>query len=580
MSNGAIFAQDRSIEILAKAGHRYEMSGTDWQVDPPDQIQLPQSIEVTCKGVPPRVPAPVAENPTRNKPEVEQATLAILEEGNLRGACSVHLSGVIRSKHPSTQVKFRYHSDDGRKSDLKTVATDQTATALFSHEYPLSEGGTWSGKIRIVGESPDFVSDWASYRVNCGTPAQGYASNDPTPPDLTMLVGTTKEKLYKGFICPAKVGLDTRILANDPMEGRAIHIAAQQGAIAEPQQQVSEMDFKVVKGQKFAAGAGFVMKWSNVPAVDGNPPKQTMKFTFQAARHHTVIAEIEETVVLSCRKPEMAGVAQGAADDVAPTEPAQPKSVTLSVSPLGLKRIPGYSCPQRARVHGFVQSGDVPLDGTVGLFVNGSMVKQHPVDLPANTSHNYDTEYTFPWNAATQTEQTLSFTLKYANSQGHVVKTVEKHESFACSSIETGGVAQGAVGGVTTGKPAPATHSHQTFAIQAPKGLVRQGQIRLSGGAANANYTLKFLRRNGGGYVAVNAAQLPKQMTGMVANFPLKALTGGRDWRLEVCPDGGAPSACKTADFRLTRIGAAGDASSPAPEQPQGTIFLVPGAMN
>jgi hypothetical protein len=83
--------------------------------------------------------------------------------------------------------------------------------------------------------------------------------------------------------------------------------------------------------------------------------------------------------------------------------------------------------------------------------------------------------------------------------------------------------------------------------------------------------------------VAVNAAQLPKQMTGLVASFPLQALSGGRDWRLEVCPLGGAPTACKTSDVRLTRIGGAGAAAAPSPQspdQPQGTIFILPGVTN
>ena len=341
LGNAAIFSQDRPVKMEVDAKVAYDMTGLD-RVNPvPQEITYAQKITVTCKGIPPRVPAPVANDPTRTKPEVEQAVLSIHEEGSLRGACSINLSGVIETNLPNTQVKFRYHSDDGRKSDLKTVQTDHSGTVIFNHEYPLSEGGTKSGKIRMVGQHPDFTSAWKNYSVNCGSPAQGYASNDPLPPTLTLNVAATpKEKMYKGFVCPAKVGMDGRIKASDAYKGRAIFVAAQQG-VAEPQQQVDEQNFDIVQGQHWAIGFEPEIRWSNVPVVGGNPPKQTLKLTFMVSRHHKAVATVEKMLVVSCRKPQPSGAGQGAPGGKTVGEPkpthSQQQSAPLIIMPVKVK---------------------------------------------------------------------------------------------------------------------------------------------------------------------------------------------------------------------------------------------------
>lgn len=238
----------------------------------------------------------------------------------------------------------------------------------------------------------------------------------------------------------------------------------------------------------------------------------------------------------------------------------------------------GLFCPSVIAVDGLLE-GRGTASGAVALFANGQLKKLQQYSIEDGDSLLVQGEHTLTWGP-TQAQQNVKLSMNVTNAKAAIVDQLEKTVNVTCRQVQSSGVAQGAVGGITTGKPAPTTHSYQAFAIQAPKGLVRQGQIRLSGGAANAKYSLKFLRKNGGGYVAVNATQLPKQMTGPVANFPLKALIGGRDWRLEVCPLGGTPAGCQGADFRLTRIGAGAKAPTPSPEQPQGSVFIFPGAVN
>jgi hypothetical protein len=249
----------------------------------------------------------------------------------------------------------------------------------------------------------------------------------------------------------------------------------------------------------------------------------------------------------------------------------------------------GLVCPSLIAAEGLLE-GRGTASGAVALFAGGQLKKLQQYSIEDGQSILVQGEHTLTWGP-TQAQQSVTFAMNVTNATADVVDQFEKTQHFVCRKVETSGVAQGAVGGVAPANPAPTTHSQQAavgqlalpqgFAIQAPQGLVRKGEIRLTGSAANGKYALRFLRKNGGGYVAVNTAQLPKQMTGLAAGFPLKALTGGRDWRIEVCPAGGAPAACKTADFRLTRLGAAGAAAkAPSLEQPQGTtIFLVPGVV-
>lgn len=157
MTDQQIFSQDRPIEVGVHSDLQYEMSGVDGTVSTSalgGGWSILKKMTVVCKGVPPaRVPPPVANDPTRDKPEVLEADLSIIEQHSLQGACAVSLSGVIRTGEPNTEVKFRYRSKDGRQSDVKTATSDHSAMAMFSHDFPLSPGGVRTGELRIVGVS-------------------------------------------------------------------------------------------------------------------------------------------------------------------------------------------------------------------------------------------------------------------------------------------------------------------------------------------------------------------------------------------------------------------------------------------
>ncbi|HMA14536.1 MAG: hypothetical protein ACM35H_13900 [Bacteroidota bacterium] len=338
LNNAAIFGQHRAALFVVDVGLTYDMSGVAGS-ESPQEVGASVERTVTCRGNPP-AQTPVANDPQRTKPEVEQAVLLIHGKGSLHGVgCSVNLSGVIETNLPNTQVKFRYHSDDGRKSELKTVQTDLSGTVMFNHEYPLSSGGTTSGKIRMVGQHPDFTSAWNSYSVICGSP-QGEASNDPTPPALKLDVSATKvEKMYKGFVCPAKVYAVGDIVSNDAMEGRAIHVVAQQG-VFEPQQQVDESKISLANGHHLVIGYEPELRWSNVKVV-GGALKQTLKFTFMVSRHNKAVATVHKMLVVSCRKPQPSGAGQGAPGGKSTGKPepthSQQQSTPLFIAPVKVK---------------------------------------------------------------------------------------------------------------------------------------------------------------------------------------------------------------------------------------------------
>lgn len=283
----------------------------------------------------------------------------------------------------------------------------------------------------------------------------------------------------------------------------------------------------------------------------------------------------------------------GPAQDVATVLPPKAESLTFLERDTVMHR--GLLCPAQIVVVGTLK-GRGKLTGGVALLAAGLPKALAQYNIENDEAFYIEGEHRLSWGP-TQAQQTVTFAMNVTNTAGAIVEQFEKTEHFACRNPQTAGVAQGAAGGVA-GKPKPMPSQQETapgrlmlpqaLAIQAPQGLVRKGEIRLSGGAANGSYTLTFLRKSGGAYTAVNAAPLPKQMTGLTASFPLAALTGGRDWRLEVCPqkqDGtkqGGPkqggTACKTSDFRLPRVGGGG-AAVKAPGKPATPLIIVPGAV-
>ncbi|MEO3429224.1 hypothetical protein AAFN88_10230 [Pelagibius sp. CAU 1746] len=567
MSKSEILGSDRWVQVAIGAGINYNTTGAS--NDLPAEVEAFESfkkLNVICQAS--ESLEPVAQAITGAYLNVKPVTKIVAQ-----GTCDLELSGSLVSDLPNTQVKFVYVDDKGKKSDVKTVVTGGDGEVAFKHDYPAGNGQK-SGKIRMVGQSHAFFSNWSNYETDCTKNPGDKVSL--LPPKATHLEGiaTADTVMYRGRICPTTVKIWGILEGRGEVSGGVAIFAGNQ--------------LKVLKQYQAEDGKQIVIQGEHTLSWEGNQTgQQNVSYRMNVTNAvGDLVDQLEAAQNFECKKPEVNAQFDNAPGGIASNDNL-PKSVTLSLSTLGQKKLPGWVCPAKVRLHGNVMSDDQPLSGTAVLYVGETFIKEHDVELEANWGHNYDAEHELSWNAATQTEQTLDFTLKFANEHNYVVKTVKKTESFACQKISTTGIA--GAGGLTGGqKPGQASQQAATgvlvqpqalpLAIMAPKGTVRKGEIRLTGGKPTATYKLSFFRKSGGKVTQVSSAQLPKQMKGMNASFPLAALSGGRSWQLRVCPVGKGPAACETSDFRIPLIGAKQEKAAPA--KPKATVVIVPGALN
>lgn len=175
-SNPEIFGIDRAINV--EATYKYSLTYTNIADTDSSQIKeaegtSPKQATIVCmKTNPLRVPPPANyEAPVT----VTQSSLTIIEKASANGACKVALSGVVQTNLANREVKFRYEHSAGHKSEVKSVNTDHSKTAFFSHEYdvPNNVHGNETGFIRMVGTAPAFETQWKSYAMNCVNKAPG-----------------------------------------------------------------------------------------------------------------------------------------------------------------------------------------------------------------------------------------------------------------------------------------------------------------------------------------------------------------------------------------------------------------------
>jgi len=567
MNNSQVFSQNRIVDIFVGASVTYEMSGPDRVNPPPEEVQSDSSITLICQRDDSLDPTAV--------PEIVSASLSIdvVKTNAAQDKCELRLKGSIETKNPGTEVKFVYVDETGKASDVKTVQTRASKVRNFEHSFPLPKGKK-SGRIQIVGQSHAFLSNWADYTSIC----DGIADDVKTvlPPKAFHLeaIPMADTVMFRGLVCPAKVKIWGIIQGRGDWQGNGVLAVGNTPKAMEP--------YDISDGEQFIVQGEHGLSWEGLQS-----PQQNVKFSLYVTdKDGKELDQMQVTQNFVCREPQVSDAHQGAPGGVA-GDVDLPKSTILLVSELGKKTQNGYVCPAKGRVSAFVQSDAEGFSGTLAIFAGGSLKKEIAVDLPANHGTSYPYDYELPWNGSTIPSQHVVFAMKVLNKHGHEVASKEKIEGFDCTKIETAGVAQ--VGGGYATEPRDPLPSQQgrpvatgqlavgpALAIMAPKGSVRSGQIRLTGGPANTTYELSFYRKSSGGYQLVKTAKLPKQMTGLTATFDLAALTGGRDWRLEVCPAKGGQGTCKTSDFRLPVVSAVKQKTSPAQPTP---FVIVPGVI-
>src|SRR3546814_205594 len=148
------------------------------------------------------------------------------------GRCELQLTGFLATQQPNLDVTFVYVDDKGQQSDLKKVTTEADGDIGFKHDYPLSDG-IKEVKLRIVGQSHPFTSNWAAFDADCVGPAQDVATVlPPKAESLTFLERDTV--MHRGLVCPAQIVVVGTLKGRGKLTGGvALFAAGQPKALAQ-----------------------------------------------------------------------------------------------------------------------------------------------------------------------------------------------------------------------------------------------------------------------------------------------------------------------------------------------------------
>lgn len=434
--------------------------------------------------------------------------------------------------------------------------------------------------FRVVKTGGVVASVERSLEVQCEAVTVANLAISFDPPKATGLAAVAKadEVFLQGHICPASISIGGVFKGQGSASGTAVLTA--NGVVK------AEMPYSVEDGQTMSIAAEHDLNWANVQdPVQNNVSLALRLYDADGGE----VDALTKGQTFECRKYTPGSQVDGAPDGVVSVLPPKPIKLIFVVD----KEVQYQDlvCPVAVTVIGRVE-GRGKVSGTITLGAAGDQILEKPFSFEDDETQNFVGEYGLYWDVETATERDVAFTMFVHNALGEQVGALQQMKTFECQSYRDG---RRVVSGLSTGEPTTPTaqqgrtpaatgrfalQTGPAFAIQAPKGRVRQGQIQLSGGPANAKYDLRFYRKTEGGYRSLRSAQLPRQMTGRTATFNLKALSGSRDWRIEVCPAGSkAKTACKTSDFRIARIGAAGKPAAPGTPG-EAKVFILPGSGN
>ena len=414
---------------------------------------------------------------------------------------------------------------------------------------------------------------------------------EPQPPDPVVLDLKVTEEVARGLLlCPAAVEVRSLLKGGGGVFSGTAYFTANAAQSAPQPVTVSGEAFSVVTET-------FPVSWQ-----DEEETEQGLELSvFVRGANDEVVGARSGSEVLTCRdaSPELGAVWMVPSSDVV-------MHGTMA-------------CPAMVELTSDIASRGVAFSGIALARANASQIGAVPVSIQAEGPESIQTlrvPYPVSWTGVDGFSQSVQLAVSLRDSEGAELASAWKTHEVKCYEVDAAGAPQGGNGTkvalpgfgapdtTSTGrlvlgqKPgtqgAPNTASQRPssaigkttlrpgagFAIQSPKGRVRQGQVQLSGGQPNAKYTLRFYRKTGKGYQRVRSASLPKQMTGTKATFNPKALSGSRTWRIEVCPAGSKDKkACQSSDFQLPRLKGAGGVKAPA--NPDTTkVFIMPGVGN
>lgn len=336
-SNKQIFSHQHNVNAMIYASH-----AIDIQRVPPNSFAVAyvykeRHAKIVC------MPAPKAQVDAATNLQaasaVTQASLSILEQSTLGGACKVNLATVIQTNLPNTKVKFRFEHSSGKKSKVKTVTTSQSKTAMKAYWYniPNNPNGPETGKIRMVGVNFNFTSAWKDYDMSCHAAGPGSLSK-VVKPTVKLDVKPVNFMMKDGLRCPRQVDITTSITSQKAFHGSGV-ITVKQGNLGNATHDVNVQPYLVWKKtdrldlKPWGHTGGGNNTFQAQPGSNTNQMFQRFEVRYVlSANQKPVITTPFKTVVIRCTgikvNPQVAPTTNGL------TTPANPGS-----SPAGNKTL-------------------------------------------------------------------------------------------------------------------------------------------------------------------------------------------------------------------------------------------------
>jgi len=294
---------------LFRAGLSINVSNNSNYLTEEAVVALP--IRVLCEPTGYVKPLPTASNAVSIVVGVEGSHLTISEQvSRFSGACKIILSGVITTNLANTDVQFQYEHTNGRKSGIKSVTTDHTRTAMFSHTYTIDNNpyDDEAGSIRLIGVSHNFQSDWKTYTMRCEDPATNSWQTE-IPPQLSLNVVVKETQLIKGQICPKNVLIEGRVTAGSSIEGHATFIGSGSSVY---QSEAMPYDLNIGEKKKFfrVREVEFPSTLANLQVINDSEPVLrrimiTQGMTLMDANNEMIATTGQKSYTFLCSWPQV-----------------------------------------------------------------------------------------------------------------------------------------------------------------------------------------------------------------------------------------------------------------------------------
>jgi hypothetical protein len=298
-SDSEIFGQDRQLDLTITVAPDASFSGPSGFSNAPQLVS--ETTSITCMEWAGAVgfAKPASITATDG---VSDSHLTLIEQYGPSGMCEIILSGVITTTSANMEVRFQYEHFDGKKSEVRTVTTDHSKTAMFSHKYTVpNQDGPEGGSVKMVGVSPTFTSNTAAYSMDC-------SESGPTGiqaaslPEVSLAGTQTGQIEVGGQYCP------TGLLLRGKIQGKGGNIAGQAFFVG-PGYASPHHDYQVGGSQTVVIEDTMPLTWEAEPLqsfATGNAPPAAKSQTVTAGfnimgTNNTEIANVpQRTFTVTC----------------------------------------------------------------------------------------------------------------------------------------------------------------------------------------------------------------------------------------------------------------------------------------